>query len=37
MWRKLSRRHPCLYEAVNWGTVVVSAGALILALEMRFG
>ena len=37
MWRKLSRRHPWLYEAVNWGSVIMSAGALILALEMRIG
>ena len=32
MWDKLRRQHPLLYEAINWGVLVLSAVSFCLAL-----
>ena len=37
MWDKLRKSHPRLYEAVEWGCVILSAGAFVLALAVYLG
>lgn len=34
MWDKLKRGHPLIYEAVEWGCVVLSVAAFALALAV---
>lgn len=34
MWNKLKRNHPRLYEAVEWGVLMLSAAAFLLALAV---
>lgn len=37
MWAKLKKKHPLLYEAIEWGVLALSAGAFFLALAMYLG
>lgn len=37
MWSKLQKKHPRLYEAVEWGVLALSAGAFLLALAVWIG
>ena len=34
MWARLRKKHPRLYEAVEWGVLALSAGAFLLAFSM---
>ena len=33
MWKKLLEEHPVLFEAVNWGVLILSVGTFALALR----
>ena len=35
MWRRFQKRHPLLYEAVEWAVLVLAAGAFLLAVAER--
>lgn len=37
MWERLKKNHPRLYEAVEWGVLVLAAGAFLLALAVYLG
>lgn len=37
MWARLQKRHPKVYEAVEWGVLGLSAGAFLLALAYCMG
>lgn len=34
MWTKFQKRHPRLYEAVEWGMLAVSVATFLLALAV---
>lgn len=34
MWARLKKRHPWLYEAVEWGVLALAGGAFLLALAV---
>lgn len=31
MWRKLQQNHPVIYEAIQWGILVIAAIALVIS------
>lgn len=35
MWQKFQKRHPRLYEAVEWAVLILAAGAFLLAVMER--
>lgn len=37
MWDKLRRSHPLIFEAIEWGCVILSAAAFLLALAVYLG
>lgn len=37
MWARLQKRHPKVYEAVEWGVLGLSVAAFLLALAVRIG
>ena len=34
MWQKLMKRHPVIFEAINWAVLALSVGAFVLALAV---